>query len=102
MRSVHGEIFGRGARPIGWRFTPQRSGTTDDRKQIEDNMTSGGDPLLGGDKDKKYQALRNKIMESVQTYDVASQPPAQIRPAPKRSLSPYQAITGGRNQGFPQ
>ena len=51
---------------------------------------------------KKFQALHKNIMESGQTYNVASKPPAQIRPAPKRSLIPYQAITAGKNQGFPQ
>ena len=35
-------------------------------------MTSGGDPLFGGDISKKYQALHKQNVESDQTYDVAS------------------------------
>ncbi len=46
-------------------------GTADDWKQIEDSMTSGDDPLFGGNTDKKYQALHKQIMEADQTYDVA-------------------------------
>ncbi len=46
--------------------------TAADWKHIHDSMTSGDDPLFGGDTNKKYQALHKQIMESDQTYDVAS------------------------------